>query len=157
MKCCLQHEQTLGRIQQVQNFGATSVHRCRATHGRFILTTFLCTLQDVTSGNAFINTLQHSIPGEWLTLTRTGVTPARQADLASPHVQRYVIRRVFLAICQWIGPCEEHQLTEPLPRKRRTIQCREIVLGEGNEFPIQSMHKHRDSQLLVVWSVAPHP
>ncbi len=42
-------EQTLGRIQQLPNIGANPVHRRRATCDPFILTTFLCTLQDTTS------------------------------------------------------------------------------------------------------------
>ena len=42
-------EQTLGRIQQIQNFGAHVVHRRKATPGRFTLNTFLCTLQRKTS------------------------------------------------------------------------------------------------------------
>jgi len=46
-----QHAQTLGRIQQIQNFGAHVVHRPEATPGRFTLTTFLGTLQDTTSAN----------------------------------------------------------------------------------------------------------
>jgi len=37
-----------------------------------------------------IRSLQHSIPGAWLALTRTGFTPASQSDLASPHVHRMV-------------------------------------------------------------------
>ena len=44
-----QREQTLGRIQQIQNFGAHVIHRREATPGRFTLTTFLCTLQRATS------------------------------------------------------------------------------------------------------------
>ena len=47
-----QHAQTLGRIQQVQNFGAHVVHRREATPGRFTLTTFLYTLQLPTSAQA---------------------------------------------------------------------------------------------------------
>ncbi len=43
------YAQTVGRIQQIQNFGAHAVHRRVATPGRFTLTTFLCTLQDTTS------------------------------------------------------------------------------------------------------------
>jgi len=45
----LGHAQTLSRIQQLQNFGAIPVHSRRATCSLFILTTFLCTLQLVTS------------------------------------------------------------------------------------------------------------
>ena len=45
----LGHAQTLGRIQQLQNFGAIPVHGRRATCDPFILTTFLCTLQPTTS------------------------------------------------------------------------------------------------------------
>ena len=37
--------------------------------------------------------LQHSIPGLWLTVTRTGFSPASQSDLASSHVHRFVIPR----------------------------------------------------------------
>ena len=33
------HAQTLGRIQQLQDFGATSIHGCRATHSPFVLAT----------------------------------------------------------------------------------------------------------------------
>jgi hypothetical protein len=44
-----QHAQTLGKIQQIQNFGAHVVHRREATPGRFTLTTFLGTLQRTTS------------------------------------------------------------------------------------------------------------
>ena len=44
-----QREQALGRVQQIQNFGAHVVHRREATPGRFTLTTFLCTLQRGTS------------------------------------------------------------------------------------------------------------
>ena len=47
----LGREQTLGRIQQVQNFGAIPVHGPRATCDPFILTTFLCTLQAATSAD----------------------------------------------------------------------------------------------------------
>ena len=90
----LGHAQTLGRIQQLQNFGATSIHRRRATHGRFILTTFLCTLQRLTSTPGLIQPLQHSILGVWLALTQTGFPPASQSDLASPHVH-------FFVICRW--------------------------------------------------------
>ena len=43
------YAQTVGRIQQIQNFGAHAVHRRVATPGRFTLTTFLCTLQGATS------------------------------------------------------------------------------------------------------------
>ncbi len=45
----LGHAQTLGRIQQLQIFGAIPVHSPRATCGLFILTTFLFTLQGGTS------------------------------------------------------------------------------------------------------------
>jgi len=84
-------EQTLGRIRQLQNFGAKSIQRRRATYDRFILTTFLCTLQRLISATGLIQSLQHSIPGAWLTLTQAGVTPASQSDLASPHVHRFVL------------------------------------------------------------------
>ncbi|SMP75003.1 hypothetical protein SAMN06265222_118103 [Neorhodopirellula lusitana] len=40
-----------------------------------------------------IRRLQHSIPGVWRTLTRTGITPASQSDLASPHVHFFVLQR----------------------------------------------------------------
>ena len=89
------YAQALGRIQQIQNFGATSIQCCGSPHSQFILTSFLCTLQRSTSersrqGASFIRTLQHSIRGAGLTLTSAGVTPARQSDLASPHVQPFV-------------------------------------------------------------------
>ena len=83
--------QTLGRIQQLQNFGANSIHGCRATHSPFVLDTFLCTLQAATSNRVLIRSLQHSIRGAWLTLTSAGFTPASQTDLASPHVHHIVI------------------------------------------------------------------
>ena len=35
--------------------------------------------------------LQHSILGLWLAATQAGVPPARQSDLASPHVHRFVM------------------------------------------------------------------
>ena len=44
-----QHAHALGRIHQIQNFGAHVVHRREATLGRFTLTTFLCTLQRANS------------------------------------------------------------------------------------------------------------
>ena len=47
----LGHAQTLGRIQQLPNFGANPVHGRRATCDPFILTTFLHTLQATTSAN----------------------------------------------------------------------------------------------------------
>ncbi len=47
----LGHAQTLGRIQQVQNFGAHPVHSRRATCDPFILTTSLYTLQDTISAD----------------------------------------------------------------------------------------------------------
>ena len=47
-----QREQTLGRVQQLQNFGAHVAHRREATPGRFTLTTFLGTLQNATSAHA---------------------------------------------------------------------------------------------------------
>ena len=84
--------QTFGRIRQIQNFGAKSIQRRRATYDRFILTTFLCTLQRLTSTTGLIQPLQHSIPGAWLTLTQTGFPPASQSDLASPHVHAIVTR-----------------------------------------------------------------
>jgi len=89
--------QTLGpefidKGQQKPNFGANSIQRRRATYDRFILTTFLCTLQQLTSTTGLIQPLQHSILGVWLTLTQAGFTPARQQDLASPHVQLMVRR-----------------------------------------------------------------
>ena len=89
------YAQALGRIQQIQNFGATSIQCCGSPHSQFILTSFLCTLQHSTSKRllpetSFIRILQHSIRGAWLTLTSAGVTPARQSDLASPHVHRFV-------------------------------------------------------------------
>ncbi len=87
------HEQTLGRIQQLPNFGANSIQRRRATYDRFILTAFLCTLQRLTSTQGLIQPLQHSIPGTWLAFTQAGFTPASQADLASPHVRGMVILR----------------------------------------------------------------
>ena len=37
-----------------------------------------------------IRILQHSILGAWLVLTQAGSPPARQSDLASPHVHRLV-------------------------------------------------------------------
>jgi hypothetical protein len=51
----LGHAQTLGRIQQLPNFGAIPVHGRRATSDPFILTTFLCTLQDTPSANGAYN------------------------------------------------------------------------------------------------------
>jgi hypothetical protein len=86
--------QTLGRIQQIPNFGAIPVHGRRATSGPFILTTFLCTLQQLISTTGLIQSLQHSILGVWLALTQAGFTPASQSDLASPHVHRLVIRKL---------------------------------------------------------------
>jgi hypothetical protein len=47
----LGHAQTLGRIQQVQNFGAIPVHGRRATCDPFILTTSLYTLQPTISAH----------------------------------------------------------------------------------------------------------
>jgi len=44
-----------------------------------------------------IRSLQHSIPGAWLALTRTGFTPASQSDLASPHVHVMVPHVLGLA------------------------------------------------------------
>ena len=104
------HAQTLGpslpgsRGQQVPNSGANSIHCRRATHGQFILATFLPALARINTGlqhsisESLIRMLQHSIRGAWLTLTSAGVAPARQTDLASPHVQRMVRR--FIARCQ---------------------------------------------------------
>jgi hypothetical protein len=43
------HAQAVGRVQQLPNFGAFPVHSRRATCDLFILTTFLPTLQGVTS------------------------------------------------------------------------------------------------------------
>ena len=36
------------------------------------------------------DTLQHSIPGLWLAVTRAGFPPACQQTISSPHVQRLV-------------------------------------------------------------------
>ena len=84
--------QTLGRIQQLQYFGATSIHGCGATHRPFVLVTFLCTLQSKHFRSpTLIDTLQHSILGAWLTPTQAGVTPASQTDLANPHVHHIVV------------------------------------------------------------------
>ena len=93
-------EQTLGRIQQVQHFGAHAVHRRVATPGRFTLTTFLCTLQDTTSSKALIRILQHSIRGVRLTLTPAGFPPASHQTISSPHVHRVAI---FLSLRVWGG------------------------------------------------------
>ncbi len=95
--------QTLGRFQQIQIFGANSIHCCEATHSQFILSNFLCTLQNVISGQALINILQHSIPGAWLKLTRTGFAPASQTDLASPHVQHFVMQSVRIHVSSHAG------------------------------------------------------
>ena len=90
----LGHAQALGRIQQVQKFGAIPVHGRRATSDPFILTTFLCTLQRLTSTTGLRQPLQHSILGMWLALTQAGSPPARQSDLASPHVHAIVRRHL---------------------------------------------------------------
>lgn len=92
-----QHEQTLGRIRQIQNFGAHAAHRRVATPGRFTLTTFLCTLQPTTSADRLIRQLQHSILGPWLALTQAGSPPARHQTISSPHVHRFVLR--FMVRC----------------------------------------------------------
>ena len=84
------YAQALGRIQQIQNFGANSIHCRRVTHGQFILATFLHTLQATLSNTVLIRSLQCSILSVWLTLTQAGFTPASQSDLASPHVHRIV-------------------------------------------------------------------
>ena len=101
------HAQTLGaslpgsRGQQVPSFGANSIHCRRATHGQFILATFLPALARINTGfqhsisESLIRMLQHSIRGAWLTLTSAGVAPARQTDLASPHVHVMVICRLY--------------------------------------------------------------
>ena len=85
------YEQALGRIRQVQNFGANSIQRRGVTHDRFILTTFLCTLQTATSDTVLIRSLQHSILGVWLALTQAGVPPASLQTISSPHVHSFVI------------------------------------------------------------------
>jgi len=91
------HAQTLGRIQQIQHFGAHTVHRQTATPGRFTLITFLCTLQNTTSGKTLIRTLQHSIRGVRRTLTPTGFTPASHQLISSPHVHFFFFVRLATA------------------------------------------------------------
>ena len=95
------YAQALGRIQQIQNFGANSIHCRRVTHGQFILATFLHTLQATLSNPVLIRSLQCSILSVWLTLTQAGFTPASQSDLASPHVHR-MVRRSCLPTCHVI-------------------------------------------------------
>ena len=51
----LRNAQALGRIQQLQNFGANPVHSHRATCDPFILTTFLFTLQPMLSGRVCLS------------------------------------------------------------------------------------------------------
>ena len=95
-----QHAHTLGRIQQIQNFGAHVVHRRKATPGRFTLTTFLGTLQDTTSAQRLIRILQPSILGLWLRATHAGVSPACLQTISSPHVHAIVNTRVaILRLC----------------------------------------------------------
>ena len=89
------------KISELPQVATHGVHRREATPGRFTLTTFLCTLQDATSGKAFIDTLQHSILGTWLTFTQAGVPPASHQTISSPHVHRFVLPRSGVSADQY--------------------------------------------------------
>jgi len=115
--------QTLGRIQQIQYFGAHAVHRRVATPGRFILTTFLCTLQPSISAIRLIRPLQHSILGLWLTATQAGSAPASHQTISSPHVHRFVHRRC----CGLRAKSDRHPSRQP--RSYRVVRGLAIRIG----------------------------
>ncbi|TWU07579.1 hypothetical protein Pla52n_01520 [Stieleria varia] len=85
--------------QQVQNFGAIPLHS-RAHHPPSIHPPYLSAcldpkspvLQRLTSTTGLVQPLQHSILDLWLAVTQAGSPPARQSDLASPHVHVLVRR-----------------------------------------------------------------
>ncbi|TWT98299.1 hypothetical protein Pla52n_48100 [Stieleria varia] len=101
--------------QQVPNVGAIPLHSC-AHHPQSIhphsLSACLApespVLQRLTSSTGLIQSLQHSILGLsilglWLAATQAGSPPARQSDLASPHVHFMVI-----AIVVWRSVRVQH-------------------------------------------------
>jgi len=45
-------------------------------------------------GNLLLDTLQHSILDAWLAVTQAGFPPARQSELASPHLHHMVARSI---------------------------------------------------------------
>ena len=72
-----QHAHTLGRVQEIQDFGAQYHSGSDSQSVPFILATFLCTLQPSISIRPpiLIATLQHSILSLWLRATQAGFLP----------------------------------------------------------------------------------
>ena len=90
----------MGRIQQVQHLGATSIHCCGPPTVNSSSQPFCVRFKIRLRKKMFlIRILQHSILSVWLTLTQAGSPPARQTDLASPHVQRFVLLRIASSGC----------------------------------------------------------
>ena len=81
--------------QQFANFEANSIQRRRATYDRFILTTFLCTLQATTSANdadtqpATLDTgpVASSNPAGVRTRSSTRPYQSARPTLGSPQLQ----------------------------------------------------------------------
>ena len=106
-----QHEQTLGRIQQEQDFGAQYHSRLgkpsQSIHPRY--------LSVYASTSLLPDSLQHSIPGVWLTLTRAGFPPACHQTISSPLVQR-IVRQHSVALTL------RREETEQWPRLAQAIR-----------------------------------
>ena len=120
-----QREQTLGRIQQIQNFGAHVIHRREATPGRFTLTTFLCTLQRATSKTLPALRLhasyRHAATLDTGPLAKSyprGIRPR----LSSNHFQSARSRNCYPALgIQLPGRIEESWVVEYFPNSIRRV------------------------------------